>query len=168
MRNLALMQLLLIAACSESFAPASAVTEFRIVAAKVSLPAQPERANPSPGDTVQVWYEITSTGSITTDLTLSFSGYNLNGEDAGNLRLWRYTGTDWQEHIGTVNIDDSVTVLGISQFSDWTIADSIGGIQPPVPEMVTIVMISFGVLILGGFIWYRRREIAAGIASLFV
>jgi hypothetical protein len=54
MRNLALTLLLLIAACSESFAPASAVTEFRVVAAKVELPAEPERANPSPDDTVQV------------------------------------------------------------------------------------------------------------------
>jgi hypothetical protein len=46
--------LLLIAACSESFAPASAVSEFRVVGAKVELEGEPTRANPSPGEGLQV------------------------------------------------------------------------------------------------------------------
>lgn len=54
MRILSLGVLLMLAACSESFAPASAVTDFRIVAAKVELQGDTDRAKPSPDDDVQV------------------------------------------------------------------------------------------------------------------
>ncbi len=100
---------------------------------------------------------------------MKYGGYNLNGEQNWNLRLWRYNGSDWIDKGGVVNHgSETVTAAGVSQFSDWTLADSTGSIQPPIPEIVTIVMISIGILILGGFVWYRRREIASGIAGLFV
>jgi hypothetical protein len=55
MRVLVPCFLVLLAACSESFAPASAVTEFRVVGARVDVPPQgSDRANPSPGDEVRV------------------------------------------------------------------------------------------------------------------
>ena len=54
MRALFLSVLVLVAACSESFAPASAVTELRVVAAKVEVRDDPERANPSPDEGLQV------------------------------------------------------------------------------------------------------------------
>jgi hypothetical protein len=53
-RVLGLSLLLLVFACSEMFLPPSAVTEFRIVGAKVEVQSDPERANPSPEDDVQV------------------------------------------------------------------------------------------------------------------
>ncbi len=109
-------------------------------------------------DTVNVWYEITSTGSMTVDLTLNYSGYDLNGEFEGDLCLWRYNRATWEQYVASNIAGGKVTVNGVSQFSDWTIADSAGGIQPPVPEIVTIIMISIGLMILGGFIWYRRRN----------
>ncbi len=46
--------LLWLAACSESFAPASLVTDFRVVNAKVTVDGAPERASPSPEDGVEV------------------------------------------------------------------------------------------------------------------
>lgn len=51
---LPLSLLCLVAACSESFLPPSAVTDFRVVGARVEVQGDPERANPSPGDAVQV------------------------------------------------------------------------------------------------------------------
>lgn len=54
MRVVLLCSLVLLVACSESFLPASAVTDFRVVGAKVEVQADPERANPSPGDEVVV------------------------------------------------------------------------------------------------------------------
>lgn len=52
-RSLALV-LCIVAACSESFLPASAVLNVRVVGALVEVEGEPGRANPSPGDTVQV------------------------------------------------------------------------------------------------------------------
>ena len=54
MRVLGWSLLLFVFACSDSFLPPSAVTEFRIVGAKVEVQSDPERANPSPEDDVQV------------------------------------------------------------------------------------------------------------------
>jgi hypothetical protein len=53
--RLALMAMLcMLLACSESFPPASAVSEFRVVGAKVEVLGDEQRANPDPGDEVQV------------------------------------------------------------------------------------------------------------------
>jgi hypothetical protein len=46
--------LILVAACSESFAPASAVTDFRAVASRIDVVGEPDRANPNPGEQVDV------------------------------------------------------------------------------------------------------------------
>lgn len=54
MRITAFILLLTLAACSESFAPASAVTDFRVVNARVTVDGIPDRANPSPDDGVRV------------------------------------------------------------------------------------------------------------------
>lgn len=54
MRSLGLIVLLLLVACSESFLPAWAVTDLRVIGARVEVNGQPERARPEPGDQVQV------------------------------------------------------------------------------------------------------------------
>jgi hypothetical protein len=46
--------LLLIGACAESFLPASAVVDLRVIGALVEIEGKPGRANPDPGDMVQV------------------------------------------------------------------------------------------------------------------
>ncbi len=53
-RVLTVSLLSLVVACGESFVPPSAVTDFRIVGAKTEVQGDPARANPSPGDSVQV------------------------------------------------------------------------------------------------------------------
>ena len=54
MKRNAVFSLLLLASCGESFPPASAVTSFRAVAARVEATDDPNRANPSPGDPTEV------------------------------------------------------------------------------------------------------------------
>ncbi len=54
MRLLSLILLCLLTACSDMFLPPAAITDFRIVGAKVEVQGDPARANPSPGDDVQV------------------------------------------------------------------------------------------------------------------
>lgn len=54
MKYLCLLLLFVAAACSDNFAPASAVTDFRVVAAKVEVVGEPERANPSADEPVEV------------------------------------------------------------------------------------------------------------------
>ena len=54
MRILVLVVLFLVVSCSESFPPPSAVTEFRVVAARVDVTDEPGRANPSPDDDVRI------------------------------------------------------------------------------------------------------------------
>lgn len=53
-RVVGLMALVLLSACSESFLAAWAVTDLRAVAGRVDVEGEPERANPSAGEPVQV------------------------------------------------------------------------------------------------------------------
>lgn len=53
----------LIAACSESFLPAWAVTDFRVVGALVEVEGQPERPRPDPEDRVRVSLIVTDRGA---------------------------------------------------------------------------------------------------------
>lgn len=46
--------LFFLVACGDMFVPPSVVTDFRVVGAKVEVEGEPERANPSPEDEVQV------------------------------------------------------------------------------------------------------------------
>ena len=46
--------LILVTACSESFAPASAVTDFRAVASRIEVVGEADRANPSPEQQIDV------------------------------------------------------------------------------------------------------------------
>lgn len=48
------LSLCVLAACSESFLPPSAVVDLRVVGALVEIDGKPDRANPDPGDTIQV------------------------------------------------------------------------------------------------------------------
>lgn len=53
MQRLVAISILLVA-CGESFPPASAVDDFRVVAARVGIDGAPQRANPRPEETVEV------------------------------------------------------------------------------------------------------------------
>jgi len=54
MKRRLIFGLLLIGACAESFLPASAVVDLRVIGALVEIEGKPGRANPDPGDMVQV------------------------------------------------------------------------------------------------------------------
>lgn len=55
---------LLVSACSESLPPASAVSDFRVVAARVSVQSEPARANPLPDEAVEVSLLTIDRGSV--------------------------------------------------------------------------------------------------------
>jgi hypothetical protein len=55
-------------ACSENFPPASAVTDLRVVAARVDVEGEPGRANPSPGQGVVVSLLVIDQGAPPSDL----------------------------------------------------------------------------------------------------
>jgi hypothetical protein len=65
MKRTALLCLLWIVSCGESFPPASAVTDFRVVAARVEAAGDPERANPTPGESAEVSLLAIDRGSNT-------------------------------------------------------------------------------------------------------
>ncbi len=67
MRVALMLVLCLLLACSESFPPASAVSEFRVVGAKVEVEGESERANPDPGDEVQVSLLSIDRGALPSD-----------------------------------------------------------------------------------------------------
>ena len=54
MRRVIALGLCLVAACADNFLPASAVVDLRVVGALVEVEGKPGRANPDPGDTIQV------------------------------------------------------------------------------------------------------------------
>ncbi|MGB5364978.1 MAG: hypothetical protein WBN15_00200 [Polyangiales bacterium] len=58
-------------ACSESFAPPSAVTDLRVVGARIDVQGAPARANPSPGDDIQASILVIDRGA-TPNLTWFF------------------------------------------------------------------------------------------------
>ena len=58
-------------ACSESFTPASAVTDLRVIGARIDVQGAPGRANPSPEDEVQASIQVIDRGALP-PLTWSF------------------------------------------------------------------------------------------------
>ncbi len=109
------------------------------------------------GDTVKRWYGITATGNGTCDLTLAYLDGELGSETEGSLVLWRKPAGDWEYLGGTVNAgENTVVISGVTSFSDWVISDNPSG-NPPVPEVLIIVLLSIGLMGIGGLIWYRYR-----------
>ncbi len=53
--------------CSDSLPPASLVTDLRVVAARVEVEEAPERANPLPGESVEVSVGVIDRGATPTD-----------------------------------------------------------------------------------------------------
>ncbi len=133
-------------------------------AGAITIVVHPGESHPqADGDSVQRWFDITCTASGTFTLTLSYEESELNGEQEDILSFWRYSGGTWYGPYGDVDIDlNTVTVAGVTEFSDWVISDA--GPQPPVVEWATILLIAVGILSFGGFIWYRRQKIATVIA----
>lgn len=70
-RSLGTVLLCLIVACSESFLPASAVDDLRVIGARIDVEGAPGRANPSPEDEVQVSILVIDQGPLPA-LTWSF------------------------------------------------------------------------------------------------
>lgn len=66
-----LLALSFLVACSESFPPASKVTDLRVVGARVEVEGAPGRANPSPGDDIEVSMLVIDQGPLPS-LTWSF------------------------------------------------------------------------------------------------
>lgn len=54
-------------ACSESFLPPSAVTNLRVVGARIDVEGEPGRANPSPGDDIEVSILVIDRGAEPTE-----------------------------------------------------------------------------------------------------
>lgn len=52
-----------------------------------------------------------------------------------------------------------------SQGDPTYLAPAGGGPAPPIPEIITIVLISIGLISIGGYIWYRRRHQQAVLAA---
>ena len=66
--RLALMALCLVVGCSESFLPAWAVTDLRVVAAVVEVEGQPGRARPDPEDDIEVSLLVIDQGAPPSDI----------------------------------------------------------------------------------------------------
>ena len=67
MRVALLCMMVLLTACSESFLPASAVTDFRVVGAKVEVQTDPDRANPLPDEALRVTFLPIDRGAPASD-----------------------------------------------------------------------------------------------------
>jgi len=66
MNRVLVLGLLFVVSCGESFPPASAVADFRVVGARVVAADDPDRANPSPGDATEVSILAIDRGSTST------------------------------------------------------------------------------------------------------
>jgi hypothetical protein len=64
---LALFWVCLAVACSGSFLPPSAVTDLRVIGARIDVQGAPERANPSPGDAIQASILVIAPGARPSD-----------------------------------------------------------------------------------------------------
>ncbi len=63
-RALGPILLCLTVACSESFTPASAVTDLRVIGARIDVLGAPGRANPSPEDEVRASIQVIDRGAL--------------------------------------------------------------------------------------------------------
>jgi hypothetical protein len=67
MRALAVLGLCLAVACSEGFLPPSAVTDLRVIGARIDVQGASGRANPSPGDEIQASILVIAPGAVPSD-----------------------------------------------------------------------------------------------------
>ncbi len=90
--------------------------------------------NPGEDHTVMCWFNISTKGGTSAfdcDLTLYYtddelnnSGFDDPASSESRLVLYRYNGGSWVEMGGTVDTaSNSVTLNGVSEFSDWCISD---------------------------------------------
>ncbi|MCF8356758.1 MAG: hypothetical protein K9H48_20115 [Melioribacteraceae bacterium] len=85
-----------------------------------------ENANHSNApNSVKRWFSITPTGSgATCDITLSYKDTELNSETEGELKLFRWTGSEWSSAISSTSSSTAnnwLTCTGQSSFSDWVL-----------------------------------------------
>jgi hypothetical protein len=66
-RTVVVLWLCFAIACSESFVPPSAVTNLRVVGARIDVQGAPGRANPSPGDAIQASILVVAPGAPPSD-----------------------------------------------------------------------------------------------------
>ncbi len=126
----------------------------------VTISVHPDEYYPGTDNTnsVKRWFDIDGgSASGTFTLTLRYMDSELNGLlESENFCLWRNS-SGWQSYTGTFNAaNNSIKVEGVTGFSDWIIGNN--PIQPPVPEIITIILLGLGLLSLGGFIWFRKKN----------
>jgi hypothetical protein len=95
--------------------------------------------------------EFTGTLLGTSKLTFRYDESLLGGAEESQLAIYHYSDGEWIRQVGIVNTEDNtITVSGVSHFSDWGL-----GLNAAVPEPSTWVMFSMGSLCLA---WARRRR----------
>ena len=67
MRGVAVLWLCFAVACSESFLAPWAVTDLRVIGARIDVQGAPGRANPSPGDAIQASILVIAPGALPSD-----------------------------------------------------------------------------------------------------
>ena len=93
------------------------------------------------------------------DITTDGSG------DFSATSIWDTTGfggseTEWD----VIVVPDGDTTFNEEDDACDTLG-STAGMVAPVPEIATIVLVSLGLLAIGGFVWYRRRQRLSVVAA---
>ncbi len=98
------------------------------------------------------WFDIDAGGAaFNADLTLYYTDEELAGagftspsESEARLSLYRFNGAEWQFAGGVVNTaNNSVTVTGVTEFSNWAIGD-------PEDQSLPVILSSFEAVAISG------------------
>lgn len=74
----------------------------------------------------------------------------------------------WDQVDPNFLIDINGTTYSQVQLSGWGELDPLLGVEepaPPIAEILTIVLISMGLIALGGYVWYRRHRAKAALVA---
>ena len=105
--------------------------------------------------------------------TLNFSAYTYNSGTLASFTLTNpgtiahvYSNNDYQMDLrGTVVYGDDLFTDGHLVPDSDSNSDGTSDPVPPIPEIITIVLIGMGLIALGAYVWYRRRRMAQQTAA---
>jgi len=119
---------------------------------------------PGPGVAPLLFSSTASPGSTWSVATFGAPWFTINSDRPTNLSWYDDGAVGDPGNFGLVLTDNVATPLPGAPFGFGTL-DGAGSLNPPnstptppIPEIITIVLISIGLISLGAYVWFRRRR----------
>ena len=126
---------------------------------------------PAPGVAPLLFSSTAAPGSTWSVATFGAPWFTITSDRPTNLSWFDDGAPGDPGNFGLVLTDNVATPLPGAPFGFGTL-DGAGSLNPPgstptppIPEIITIVLISIGLIAIGGYIWQRRRHQQAALVA---